>query len=122
MAAPLLFSLLLLASCQSDLKRQNEALRSEIDQRREALEQHQRDELAAAQTELVVTDSLLSAASRQHDELHQWVMAHATSLTDQSEPVSRLNTLRATRDSLQVRHEVLRAKVIHIELVMQQSE
>ncbi len=111
----LLLAALLLTGCQSKLKNENEALRNEIEQRRDALEEHQRTELQAARKELQTTDSLLTIVSLQHDEQHQWVMEHATELADDSEPVSSLNALRAIRDSLQVRHEVLQAKIIHIE-------
>ena len=116
----ILVAMLLLLGCSSKLKQENEALRNEIDQRREALQNKQQTELQQARDELAVTDSLLEAVTTEHDTLHEWVMAHSTELNDQSEPVIRLNTLRARRDSLHVRAEVLSAKVVHILRVMHQ--
>ena len=98
---------LVLAGCGSRLKKENEALRQDIEQRREALKEHRQQSLAEAQQELAMTDSLLSATQREHDELHQWVMGHSGSLQEGDGEVERLNQLRARRDSLQVRFEVL---------------
>jgi len=102
-----LLCLAVLTGCGSKLKKENDALRHDIDQRREALKEHQQQSLEQAQQELAATDSLLSAVQREHDELHQWVMEHSATLGSDAEEVARLNTLRACRDSLQVRFEVL---------------
>ena len=99
------------AACTSKLKKENEALRNDIDQRRQALTEKVAHELEDARRELASTDSLLELASAEHDSLHQWVMSHATSLNDQSEPVRRLNQLRQRRDSLQVEFEKQAHKV-----------
>ena len=92
----------LLSGCSSGLKQENEALKEEIAQRREALDTNQQQEIAALRQQLAVTDSLLTVAKREHDEQHEWVMAHATELADHSPEVLRLNRLRARLDSLQV--------------------
>lgn len=104
----------LLSGCESKLKKENEALASELAQRREALKAHQQQSLEAAQHELAITDSLLEATTRQHDDLHQWVMEHAAQLGEQSSEVKRLNLLRARRDSLKERFEVLAATIKYI--------
>ena len=95
--------LLALASCSSNLKKENEALHDEIDERREQLDNSLKEKLEAAQKELEATNSLLEKARREHDEQHEWVMSHATLL--------RLNSLRAQRDSLQVEFEKQAQKV-----------
>ncbi len=103
--------LLALASCSSNLKKENEALHDEIDERREQLDNSLREKLEAAQKELEATNSLLEKARREHDEQHEWVMTHATQLNDHSPEVLRLNSLRAQRDSLQVEFEKQAQKV-----------
>ena len=100
-----------LTACTSSLKKENEALREEIDERREALREKQQNELADAREQLALTDSLLTIAQREHDELHEWVMSHSTQLNDRSPEVLRLNDLRARRDSLQVAFETWAHKV-----------
>ena len=100
-----------LAACTSSLKKENEALREEIGERREALREKQQSELAGAREELARTDSLLTIVQREHDELHAWVMSHATELDEQSAEVQRLNALRERRDSLKVQFESLAHKV-----------
>ena len=103
--------LLALASCTSNLKKENEALHDEIDERREQLDNSLKEKLEAAQKELEATNSLLEKARREHDEQHEWVMSHATQLNDRSPEVLRLNSLRAQRDSLQVEFEKQAQKV-----------
>ena len=107
----ILFSALAFAACTSKLKKENEDLRNEIDQRRENLTQKVAHELEDARKQLAITDSLLELARAEHDTLHQWVMSHATQLNDQSEQVLRLNQLRQRRDSLQVEFEKQAHKV-----------
>jgi hypothetical protein len=102
---------LALTACTSNLKKENEALREEIDERRENLEVSIQENLATAREQLAVTDSLLNIARREHDEQHEWVMSHATELDEQSPEVLRLNSLRARRDSLQVEFEKQAQKV-----------
>jgi hypothetical protein len=106
-----MWGLLVLTACTSNLKKENEALRDEIDERREHLENSLKVNLEAARQELAVTDSLLGIAKREHDEQHEWVMSHATALGEQSPEVLRLNRLRAQRDSLQVEFERQAQKV-----------
>jgi uncharacterized membrane-anchored protein YhcB (DUF1043 family) len=103
-----------IAACTSKLKKENEALAEEIEERREALKEHQQQSLEEAQRDLAVTDSLLDAVTREHDELHQWVMEHATELNDQSPEVLRVNELHARRDSLKERFEVLAETIKYI--------
>lgn len=103
--------LLALGSCTSNLKKENEALHDEIDERREQLDNSLKEKLEAAQKELEATNSLLEKARREHDEQHEWVMSHATQLNDRSPEVLRLNSLRAQRDSLQVEFEKQAQKV-----------
>lgn len=100
-----------LTACTSSLKKENEALREEIDERREALREKQQSELADAREQLALTDSLLTVAQREHDALHEWVMSHSTQLNDHSPEVQRLNELRARRDSLHVAFETWAHKV-----------
>ena len=104
-------SALVLTGCHSNLKKENEALRDEIDARREHLAASLQDSLASARQQLALTDSLLNHAKRKHDEQHNWVMSHASQLNEQSEEVLRLNQLRAQRDSLQVEFEKQAQKV-----------
>ena len=103
--------LLALVACTSNLKKENEALHDEIEERREQLDNSLKEKLEAAQAELEATDSLLEKARREHDEMHEWVMSHATQLNDQSPEVLRLNSLRARRDSLKVAFETQAQKV-----------
>ncbi|MCR5198893.1 MAG: hypothetical protein K6D55_08970 [Prevotella sp.] len=103
-----------MVGCTSKLKKENEARAEDMAQRWEALAEHQKESLEEAQRELAQTDSLLEAATRQHDELHQWVMDHARELNDQSPEVLRVNALRARCDSLKVRFEVLAETIKYI--------
>jgi hypothetical protein len=110
-----LFLLLLcigcITACDSKLKKENEELRQDIDERREALAAKQLSELAEARREMAIADSLLTEVTQQHDELHEWVMSHATRLNDHSPEVVKLNNLRAQRDSLRVVYETQAHKV-----------
>ena len=106
-----MLGVLVLTACTSNLKKENEALRDEIEERRENLETSIQNNLEAARQELAVTDSLLNIAKREHDEQHEWVMSHATQLNEQSPEVLKLNQLRAQRDSLQVEFEKQAQKV-----------
>ena len=103
-----------IAGCTSKLKKENETLREEIAQRREALKEHQQQGLEEAQRDLAVTDSLLEVVERQYEEQHQWVMEHAAALGDDSPEVLRVNELRARRDSLKERFEVLAETIKYI--------
>ena len=103
-----------IVACTSKLKRENEALAEEIADRREALEEHQQRSLEEAQRDLAVTDSLLEAVTQEHDDLHQWVMEHATELNDKSPEVLRVNELHARRDSLKERFNVLAETIKYI--------
>ena len=103
-----------LTGCSSKLKKENEALAEEIASRREALKQHQQQSLEEAQRDLALTDSLLDVTTRQHDEMHQWVMEHAAELDDRSPEVERLNQLHARCDSLKERFEVLAETIKYI--------
>lgn len=95
------------AGCTTKLKNENDALEKEIAERKQALSDHLRQGEAEAQADLAVTDSLLEIVSGQYDEMHKWVMEHAAELDGQSPEVARLNQLRARRDSLKERFEVL---------------
>jgi uncharacterized lipoprotein YajG len=112
----LLLGLLMIAAC-ADRSR-----RAEIEERQEDLEKHQKKELRKAQRELAEVDSLLEIARFEHDTLHAWVMNHATSLTETSDEVLRLNQLRAHRDSLEVRWNTLGAKIKYIKKKMEEDE
>ena len=104
-------SLLAVTACTSNLKKENEALRDEIDERREQLDSNLEANLQAAQQELAATDSLLERAQREHDEQYEFVMNNAMQLTDHSPEVLKLNRLRALRDSLKVEFERQAQKV-----------
>ena len=107
----IMLGVLVMTACTSNLKKENEALRDEIEERRENVETSIQNNLEAARQELAVTDSLLNIAKREHDEQHEWVMSHATQLNEQSPEVLKLNQLRAQRDSLQVEFEKQAQKV-----------
>ena len=107
----IMLGVLVMTACTSNFKKENEALRDEIEERRENLETSIQNNLEAARQELAVTDSLLNIAKREHDEQHEWVMSHATQLNEQSPEVLKLNQLRAQRDSLQVEFEKQAQKV-----------
>ena len=79
--------------------------------------QPQANALKSTEQELAQVDSTLEVVKREHDSLYQWVMNHATELTEQSPEVIRLTQLRITLDSLKVRFDVLchRIKTIHRE-------
>jgi len=94
--------------------------REEIEARKKALIEHQQTELQRAQEELAIIDSMLQAVGNEHDQLHQWVMEHATKLNDDAPEVIRLNRLRSHRDSLQVQWQTLGAKIRYIK--QKQSE
>ena len=96
-----------LTGCTSKLKKENEALEQEIATRREALKEHQQQSLLEAQRDLTVTDSLLEIVTRQHDEMHEWLMEHSGEVESHSTEVDSMNRLRNRRDSLKVRFEVL---------------
>lgn len=104
----------LMAGCNSNGKKSNEDLENEIEERREALAERQEDELAKSERELEEVDSLLEAAKREHDELHEWVMAHSSQMTEHSPEVLCLNRQRAKRDSLQERFNALCYKIKYI--------
>ncbi len=109
-----MLSVAALTGCTSKLKKENEALASEIAERREALKEHQQQSLKDAQRELAVTDSLLEDATRRYDELHRLVMEHAATMNDASPEVVELNGLRRTVDSLKERFEVLAETIKYI--------
>lgn len=110
----LLIASTMLTACSSNLKRGNEVLRQEIEERRGALADHQQASLEDAQAELVITDSLLEESRRQYDEMYTWVMEHSEELTEQSAEVSRLAYLRTRRDSLKIQFDVLCEKIKYI--------
>ena len=85
-----MLSVAALTGCTSKLKKENEALASEIAERREALKEHQQQSLKDAQRELAVTDSLLEDATRRYDGLHRLVMEHAATMNDASPEVVEL--------------------------------
>jgi len=99
----------LLAACDGGGSR-----RAEIEARRAALANKQDSTLLATQQQLAVVDSTLEAVKREHDRQHEWVMAHATELSDQSPEVTELNRLRARRDSLEAEWQTLGAKIRYI--------
>lgn len=110
----LLLTMILLAACG------NHSRRAEIEARKAALKEKQTTELRQAQQDLALVDSLLAIAKAEHEQLHQWVMDHATQLNNQSPEVLRLNQLRAHRDSLQVQWETLGARIKYIRRVSKQ--
>ena len=102
---------LVITACTSNLKKENEALREEIEERREQLDSTLVRNLEEARQQLAVTDSLLNIARQEHDEQYEWVMENAMELNDRSPEVLQLNRLRARRDSLQVEFEKQAQKV-----------
>ena len=103
--------MLALTACTSNHKKENEALRDEIEERREQLDSTLLRNLEEARQQLAVTDSLLNIARQEHDEQYEWVMENAMELNDRSPEVLQLNRLRARRDSLQVEFEKQAQKV-----------
>jgi len=104
----LLAAVTLTAACTDNSRR------AEIEARRAALQHKQDSTLTATQQELAAVDSTLEVVKQEHDALHEWVMAHATKLNDQSPEVQQLNQLRARRDSLQAQWQTLGAKIKYI--------
>lgn len=97
----------LLAEC-------NNGRRQEIEQRWAALKHKQDSSLQAAQQELAVIDSTLQTVSARYERMKQEVEAHRQALKATEEELSRLNQLRAHRDSLQVQWSTLGAKIKYI--------
>lgn len=97
----------LLAGC-------NNGRRQEIEQRWAALKHKQDSSLQAAQQELAVIDSTLQTVSARYERMKQEVEAHRQALKATEEELSRLNQLRAHRDSLQVQWSTLGAKIKYI--------
>ena len=108
--------LMLLCGCS------NHSRRSEIEARKAALVHKQDSTLTATQHELAATDSMMEAVKREHAELHQWVMSHATALNEKSPEVMRLNALRARLDSLQVQWQTLGAKIKYIRQLQEKHQ
>ena len=111
-----------LISCTSSLKKENEALRQEINDRREALAKHQDAGLKQAQQELALTDSLLTQATSEYDSLYAWMMANSLQLSDHSPQVEQLTLLRARCDSLKIQFEVLCEKIKYIRKKQREQE
>lgn len=107
-------AILLFPACSGSLRQENKALRSEIEQRQQALVDKQEAELMSARDDLQRSDSLLAEITARHDELHQWVMENSSRLGDGDESVLQLNKLRAQKDSLAARCEVLTAIIRRI--------
>ena len=105
----LLLGIALLTACAGGSSR-----RAEIEARKAALAHKQDSTLLATQRQLAAVDSTLEAVKRAHDRQHEWVMAHATELSDQSAEVTELNRLRARRDSLEAEWKTLGAKIRYI--------
>lgn len=101
-------TLVMLLSCQS-------ARRKEIEQRKAALEQKVSDELLRAQQELAKVDTMLERVQGEYSELKAKVDADREALCATEEDLRRVNLLRKTRDSLQVRYEACseEIKAIH---------
>ncbi len=96
--------------------------RSEIEARRQAIAQRQDSALADAQARLALVDSMLEAVKAEHDREHAWVMSHATTLSEQSPEVLRLNRLRARRDSLEAEWQTLGAKIRYIRRLQEKHQ
>ena len=106
--ALLITACLMLVACADKSRRQ------EIEQRKAALTARQDSALRAAQAELAIVDSALEATKNTYDTMKKEVEAHRADLTATEDELRTLNLLRQHRDSLQVRFDVLCAKIRYI--------
>ncbi len=88
--------------------------RSEIAQRKAALQHKQDSALAAAQQELALVDSALQASRSRHDQLLQQLHAGGMSSQAMQQLGRQITAERLHRDSLQVRFDVLCAQIKYI--------
>lgn len=88
--------------------------RDEIEQRKAGLKRMQDSTLLASQQELAIVDSALEAVKAEYERMKAEVEAHKTALQTTEEELTALSLLRMRRDSLQVRWNVLGAKIKYI--------
>lgn len=107
-----MLSAALAVSCGNN--RQSTGMQDEIDKRYEAIGERRQQALKAAEEELAVVSPMLDSVKAEHDRQYELVMERAAKLNDQSPEVMKLNRLRARRDSIQARFNVLCEKIKYI--------
>ena len=88
--------------------------RTEIEQRKEALQKKQDSTLHATQAELALTDSALEVAKMNHDRLQQQLQTGTHSPSELQQLGRQITQARLLRDSLQVQYNVLCGKIRYI--------
>lgn len=96
--------------------------RNEIEQRREALKHKQDSTLQASQQELAAVDSALEVIKAEYERKKAEVDAHKAALQATPEELTALTLLRIQRDSLQVRWDVLGAKIRYVRQKQKEME
>jgi len=96
--------------------------RDEIDARKDALKHKQDSTLNASQQELAVVDSALEAVKAEYEQKKKEVEAHKAALQATPEELTELTLLRVQRDSLQVKWNVLGAKIRYIRQKQKEME
>ena len=101
---------LLLAACQS----KHQQLQQQIEQRKEALKQHQDSALSVSEKDVQRLDSELQVASARYEELKRAAdVAHANG-TGTAEQFQEVTLMRLKRDSLQTQFDVTCSKIKYI--------
>ena len=96
--------------------------RDEIDARKDAQKHKQDSTLNASQQELAVVDSALEAVKAEYEQKKKEVEAHKAALQATPEELTELTLLRVQRDSLQVKWNVLGAKIRYIRQKQKEME
>jgi len=96
--------------------------RDEIEARKAALKHKQDSTLNASQQELAVVDSALEAVKAEYEQKKKEVEAHKAALQATPEELTELTLLRVQRDSLQVKWDVLGAKIRYIRQKQKETE
>lgn len=96
--------------------------RDEIEARKAALKHKQDSTLNASQQELAVVDSALEAVKAEYEQKRKEVEAHKAALQATPEELTELTLLRVQRDSLQVKWDVLGAKIRYIRQKQKETE
>jgi hypothetical protein len=96
--------------------------RDEIETRKAALKHKQDSTLNASQQELAVVDSALEAVKAEYEQKKKEVEAHKAALQATPEELTELTLLRVQRDSLQVKWDVLGAKIRYIRQKQKETE
>ncbi|UKK54109.1 hypothetical protein [Prevotella sp. E2-28] len=96
--------------------------KDEIEARKAALKHKQDSTLNASQQELAVIDSVLEAVKAEYEQKKKEVEAHKAALQATPEELTELTLLRVQRDSLQVKWNVLGAKIRYVRQKQKEME